>query len=518
MNVLLLHPDRDFAADAALPWNAPALAQDLALDVLIGAMAGGDPVVFEVSRQAILNAVNNDIQTILYRQAVLRDCLENPAVVRELYALAVEVLERKRARWFGFFTRYPAGILYEAIELLRMLLEMLRRLRRLADSHAGRFASAAFTALFSTIRSEVDDAWLESVRGHLKELRFRGGVLLSAELGEGNAGGNYVLRRDGRGASAWLSRLLGRSGGGYTFRLHPRDDAGARIVSEIRDAGINRVANALAQSAEHVLNFFVQLRTELAFYIGCLNLRDRLSAAGEPLCFPVPAPAGTRRLRFDGLYDACLSLTMGRRVVGNAADADGRDLVVITGANQGGKSVFLRSIGLAQLMMQCGMFVPAASFEAEICTGLFTHWRREEDPTMRHGKLDEELARMSEIADHLAPDAMVLFNESFAATNDREGSEIAGQIVAALLEKRVRVFFVTHLHEFPRRMFERAAGGALFLRAERLPDGTRTFRVVPGEPLLTSYAEDVYRAVFQGEGADEPPDASEPSNPAPAAP
>ena len=44
---------------------------------------------------------------------------------------------------------------------------------------------------------------------------------------------------------------------------------------------------------------------------------------------------------------------------------------------------------------------------------------------MKSGKLDEELARMSGIADAIAPNSMVLFNESFASTNEREGSEIA---------------------------------------------------------------------------------------------
>lgn len=64
---------------------------------------------------------------------------------------------------------------------------------------------------------------------------------------------------------------------------------------------------------------------------------------------------------------------------------------------------------------------------------------------MESGKLDEELSRMSGIVDHISSDSMVLFNESFAATNEREGSEIARQIVSALLEKRIKIFFVTHL-------------------------------------------------------------------------
>jgi DNA mismatch repair ATPase MutS len=52
--------------------------------------------------------------------------------------------------------------------------------------------------------------------------------------------------------------------------------------------------------------------------------------------------------------------------------------VIITGANQGGKSTFLRSLGLAQLMMQSRMFVGAESFEAELCPALFTHYKRED--------------------------------------------------------------------------------------------------------------------------------------------
>lgn len=53
-------------------------------------------------------------------------------------------------------------------------------------------------------------------------------------------------------------------------------------------------------------------------------------------------------------------------------------------------------------MMQCDMFVPAESFSSNVCEGLFTHYKREEDPAMKSGKLDEELSRMSEIVDNLS--------------------------------------------------------------------------------------------------------------------
>ncbi len=183
-------------------------------------------------------------------------------------------------------------------------------------------------------------------------------------------------------------------------------------------------------------------------------------------------------------------------MVGNDVDADGKQLVMITGANQGGKSTFLRSVGLAQLMLQAGMYVPAQSLRGNVCTGVFTHFKREEDASMTSGKLDEELARMSEIANTIRPAGFLLCNESFASTNEREGSEIARQVVRAMVEAKVKVFFVTHLFDLAGSVYQQRLGEALFLRAERQADGGRSFRVLPNEPLPTSYGEDSYRRIF----------------------
>ena len=115
---------------------------------------------------------------------------------------------------------------------------------------------------------------------------------------------------------------------------------------------------------------------------------------------------------------------------------------------------------------------------------------------MKSGKFDEELKRMSEIADRLTADSMLLFNESFAATNEREGSEIARQIVSALLEKGFKVFFVTHQYTFASGLHAQRLKNTLFLRAERENDGTRTFKLMVAEPLQTSYGEDLYNQIF----------------------
>jgi len=498
MKVFLLYPDRDFAGE--LPAHAMALSQDLALDTLFAAMAQGDPFLLDVVRRVVLSGSDRS-DIILYRQEILRDCLRHPDVVRQLYSIPLEFLKRKQEQWLWISPRHssPASILSSARHLLEASLDLLRRLRQIADVHVGAFASQGLRRFLTMIQRELDDEYLAAVEQHIRMLRFPRGVLISAQLGNGNEGTNYVLCRPNDADRNWIERVFAPRSPVYAFTLHPRDDAGARVLGELRDRGVARAADAVAQAAAHIESFLNVLRWELAFYIGCLNLYDQLGQLNEPVAFPELAPADERRFSCAGLYDVSLALTMKRAVTGNEVSADGKGLIIITGPNQGGKTTFLRSVGQAQLMMQAGMFVPAESFRANLCSGLFTHFKREEDKSMESGKFEEELKRMSAIVDLVRPNGLVLLNESFAATNEREGSEVAREVVGALLDVGVKVFYVTHLYEFSRRMQEQHMTDVLCLRAERLPDGRRTFKIKEGEPLETSYGGDLYARIFATE-------------------
>lgn len=490
-----MYADRDFDVERPFLPHHQALVQDLELTTLFQAMALGDEFIFDVCQKAVLCGVH-DLDVIQYRQSILQDCLKNADVVRSIYQIPIEAIKNKRRGWMGIYTSFPSGILSSAVEMIEMFVTLLEKLKQLADKHAAQFKSEGFARFFAMIQTELDDAYFDTVKRHLQALKFGDGALLSAALGKGNEGKDYVLRKPHENDQSWLERIFAPRATIYTFRIHPRDDHGARAVGELKNRGINLVANALAQSADHIDSFFQMMRIELAFYMGCLNLAEQLTKMQAPYAFPAPSASTERHFTYQELYDVCLALTMKQKIVGNEGMADGKDLVVITGANQGGKSTFLRSVGLAQLMMQCGMFVPATSFRANVCEGIFTHFKREEDTSMTSGKLDEELGRMSKIVDMITPDSLLLFNESFAATNEREGSEIGRQIVNALLEKRIKIFFVTHLYELAHGFYSRTLENALFLRAEREEDGGRTFKLIEGKPLSTSYGIDLYRQVF----------------------
>lgn len=498
MRTLLLYPDRDFSFEDDQSPCALSRVGDLSISELENAMAGDDAFVLGIVQKVLRTREAIDKTTILHRQDVLRDCLKNATHVRELYAIASEAFTAKRKYQFRVLSWYPAGVLHDAKELMKVFIVLLKRLKDFADKHGARFDSLGFSLMMSMLRSEFPDSYFETIEGHLERLEFKSGMLLSASPGEGNVTSSFVLRQFPEHAPNWFQRhVLGQGAPEYSFSIGENDESGARFLSELRDRGINIVANVLAQAADHVLGFFDTLRTETAFFVGCINLHERLERLGVPTCMPEVAPLGSYSLSFDDLCDASLALSMNRPVVANSLDATGRHLIVISGANQGGKTSFLRAIGIAQFLMQHGVFVPAKRFVSDETSGLFTHFRHEEDATMTSGKFDEELVRLDDLVDQVKPGAMILFNESFASTNEREGSEIARQVVTALLERNMRVLFVTHMYDFAHSLAEKARPDYLFLLAERTEDGTRTFRLRPGDPVETSFGEDLYRQVFQ---------------------
>jgi hypothetical protein len=493
MKTFLLHPDRDFDATPPSKRDPIQFTQDIELAVLINAAAGGDRYLSDIMAAACAGAWANDIATIRYRQEILKDCLANQAVVRQFYAIAVAPFGRERSWDFSLYGHDASAKVGSAVRTLQSSLEVFRRLRNTCSVNASNFRSPGFRQFFDTLERDLDDAYLEAANTDLDNLTFRKGVLLSAQVGDGGKGFGTMLRKPQPRDLSWLQAVLTPGVQSYTLQLHPRDDAGAQAFGELKNRGLSKISDALYQSAGHVLGFLTALRAELAFYIGCLNLANQLAGIGEAIAFP-EATEVPGHFHCQNLRDVCLALIMGGAVVGNDVDADGKPLVIITGANRGGKSTFLRSVGLAQMMLQCGMFVTADAYVSSLRSGLFTHYKREEDRNMRSGKFDEELVRMNSIADRMRRGAMVLFNESFAATNEREGAEVARQIVSALLENDVTVFFVSHMYEFARTYLQ--SDQSLFLRADRAEDGTRNFWLREAKPLSTSFGADLYQQIF----------------------
>ena len=84
---------------------------------------------------------------------------------------------------------------------------------------------------------ELSDDYFWAIEDHLRLLKLRKGVLVSAELGKGNKGANYTLRKSKDETRSWITRWLALKPAAYTLYLQPRDESGANALGELRERG-----------------------------------------------------------------------------------------------------------------------------------------------------------------------------------------------------------------------------------------------------------------------------------------
>lgn len=502
MKPCLLYEHKEEASKKNIS-NETELVQDLNLQIIFKTMSQDNDFLYRTVKSVILNSLL-DINTIIFRQEILKDCIKNSPVIRDVFNIASKaVLE---AAFYKEYTQpnyariIPVSVrVIKSVGLLELLILKLEEARALFSTNEKGFDSKGMISFYRMLNNYLTDEFFIKVKEHIKDLKSiseGGKMIIGAKLGNGIKGTGYILRE----LSNTSQKTIQKSKSWKVAESNniPLDNTStAKSAREIEEAGLIHILRVINHFISNTLHFFEVLRYEIGFYTGCTNLYEDLSKLGAPITYPVPTTPNEKMFTAKGLYDISLAIGEKKKLIDNDIDANGKTLFIITGANQGGKSTFLRSIGLAQILMQCGMFVPASYFYSNVCDRVFTHFTREEDINMNSGKLDEELLRLNTIINSITPISLLLLNEPFATTTERDGSKIAGDLITALYEIDIKVLFVTHLYEFSNSIYNKKLEKAIFLRAERNDNGYRSFCIKTGEPLKSSFGEDLFNSVIE---------------------
>ena len=530
MNVYLLYRDREWVNIKKF-FDSKSVVQDLGLKTLY--TNAGKDVIFEngnvkkileqdpyivdtMSKVMVAPLVSKE--EILYRQDVIKDCLQNEDFIKQLYSEAGRVISEwdKLGRKSGYTGRQDLAAWAEKqIHLTALFAGGLKEIKRILRVNTKFFESEGLKSLSERICAQFDDEYEKNIEKlisdvsfytkesedkdgnvyiHMPKIAFRG------KLGPGLKLENIVLENVDsesiryRNPKSTIAKIVefknSLTPNSFSSKLTPAIE---KQVEELEQNIVNYSMSFTRAFIEKFSGFFEQLLLQTAFYRGAVNLRHHMKRTD--IVYSFPSVCDNKNLSFIELKEFVMCMEQRVNAVGNTCSILNKQLVIITGANQGGKSTFLRSFGQAQLMTQCGMFTSGDSFVAPVRLNIFSHFRKEEHTDMNHGKFDEELTRLDRITDRLTKDSLIIFNEAFAATNEREGSEICRQVIRALVESGVEVFTVTHLYSYAASELDNPE--AVFLRAERLENGERTFRIVPGEPFVTAFGEDLYKKIFK---------------------
>ena len=537
MNVNLLYQNRNHSdSEAYLDWNE--IVKDLGLDILFR-VARKDSVLglgtnYNAQREydnlslivKRVMAVALTEEEIAYRHEIMKDCLQHETFIVKLFVICQQTIsewEKKGRNKKRNESKESGGGLTTDIEVLKLLYDAMKDIKQLFAEYEEGLKSRGLTELNKRINKEFSEEKAENLRQVLDDLSFfadtkikevkRGyyeqinpTIVIDVGVADGLKFTDIKLDefkckveayRNPYGIMAKLRSQISRLKK-YTIPIignQPLEEDAQKLEKE----SVSFVMTCLKNTINEYGSFIDRLRFETGFYFGAINIKNEMKRFRVGYCFPKVGSFAA--LEYKNLKEASMAMSQHCDTVGNTDNLNGKTLAVITGANQGGKSTFLRSVGLAQIMMQCGMFVAAEEFKSGLFKNIFTHFTRREDSAMNSGKLDEELKRMGKIVENVTPGSLVLLNESFATTTEKEGSAIAYDIVKALKESGIKVMTVTHLMSFARHMYEECGGAespdSVFLSAERLENGTRTFKMIRHEPELSSFGLELYEQILQ---------------------
>lgn len=280
----------------------------------------------------------------------------------------------------------------------------------------------------------------------------------------------------------------------------PLSEALKKVVTDILRRTVNDIKSMLNKYININGYSFVALMPEIIFYIRFAELCDKIMQKNLPLCKAQIAPIEERSCHIEDLYNIKLAV---KNVDGDNIDIvtnefvfdDDKRIYILTGPNRGGKTTITQAVGLAFLLAQNGIYVPASSMIFSPCDNIFTHFPADENDTVDLGRLGEESKRLSEIFESATQYSLLLLNESLATTNVAEGLYIAKDVVKAMRYLGTRAVFNTHMHDLARNLdkvnSEVEGDSRIESMVTGVENGNRSFKVFIAPPQGVSYARDI---------------------------
>jgi hypothetical protein len=503
---------------APRPAESAAWENDLGLTEIVNALSlNGRYTPFV---RQVLSTLTTDVEIIRWRQQVLYDFVQNPALVTAIIPLLPELAALQQGN--ALLGKRQRNLLLETADHLSELESYVRIVEVLhgALRQANLTAPALIQARddlqrimeqpnFQRLQTELPD-----LRAPLQDIRsLTIGLNLDLELKPESAVLLAINDHKFSEQLSWLDRVIG-------VRSDPHGEAGIAALHQVPEDSDMRplsplfqdldrlltqvarpVAKALTQYARGGSGSLLHLEYELAFFAGAARMMTQIQARGIGCCVPEILPVEARVIECDHLVNTALALRADVTPVPSTVhlNTEGR-IAVLTGPNSGGKTTYLRGIGLAVVLAQAGLMIPAAAARISPIDRLLTHFPALE--SRQHGRLAEEALRLRELFQKTTVHSLVLLNETFSSTSSGEAIYLAQDMLAALRALGSRAIYTTHLIELAERLdeIERLAEGDCRLislvagvQVNVEGGGTPTYVITPGVPHARSYAQDIAR-------------------------
>ena len=462
----------DRALVAPSTWEPASFAADLFLQQFVALclkvrIAGQEPTVATTHLVKLLAHPPADPAIVHHRRAILAELAGSAHLRAELEKLYTTLCR--------FRTLLEGATGAGKWDANRRQLDILALVKEIIDCAAEGFAPArsGLTRLAAFGRRVQEGEAYRSLADLLSYDERLATLNLKVSVGaDGRIRGFEVLSIQEDEKNPFVSSPLRRWFGKIELYLRGFKFSDGEVMARLVDAVFEGIQDELVP--------LVQLLGDIELYLGALGFRDTAREAGLAVCLPELVTPGEPRA-IAGLFNPLL-LAHGVKPVPCDIDTDRHDTtVLVTGPNSGGKTRLLQSLGLAQLLAQSGLFIPARAASLALAPGLVVSLIEETKADQSEGRLGTELVRIRELFERLPPGAMVILDELCSGTNPSEGEEIFELVVQMLAKLAPQAFITTHFLAFAARLErERSIEQLRFLQVELGPEQRPTYQFAPG--------------------------------------
>ena len=205
------------------------------------------------------------------------------------------------------------------------------------------------------------------------------------------------------------------------------------------------------------------------------------------------------KYRTNGLPDEKI-----RDIIPNDISFENKNLYVVTGPNNGGKTAFARAIGISLVFFGAGSPIMAESADLSVGINVMTHFTVNETHLQESGRLQHELERLNEIVEKSDAFSFIILDETFAGTNSVKALDLFDEFLDKVESINFHCIYVTHFHNiafFIEDIQSKADAQTdkKYAKCDNLiavidnDTAGRTYKILPTQPSDTSYSKDIVK-------------------------
>ena len=263
------------------------------------------------------------------------------------------------------------------------------------------------------------------------------------------------------------------------------------FVSKLYPETFSKLDNFYKKYSDIIDETILTFSQEVQFYISYLNYIEDIKDTTTNFCLP-KLQTEEKSVDIKEGFDLALAYNLKNKdkkiVTNDYLFTNGKRILIVSGANQGGKSTYARAFAQIAYLSKLGLLVPAKEANIYLFDKIFTHFEKEEKVYSLKSKLQEDLTRVHQMLLSSTPKTLIILNEIFSSTSFQDALFLSREIIKKIDKLDAFCIWVTFIEEL-NQMSDKCISMVSQVDTDNI--NKRTYKILPKKADGKAYAASI---------------------------